>query len=60
MRPNIDYLRARDHAHQYSMSSIRKLLERNGFTRIQFVHLPPVQDPEGAILVRGAKLLGSS
>jgi SAM-dependent methyltransferase len=55
MRPNVDYLQARDHAHHYSMSSIRKLLERNGFTRIQFVHLHPVQDPDGKILVRGAK-----
>jgi 2-polyprenyl-3-methyl-5-hydroxy-6-metoxy-1,4-benzoquinol methylase len=39
MRPNVNYLQAHEHAHHYSMSSIRKLLERNEFTRIQFVHL---------------------
>jgi len=55
MQPNVIYLQARDHAHQYSMSTIRKLLERNGFTRIEFVHLHPVQDPDGAVLLRGAK-----
>lgn len=58
MRPNVNYLQARDHAHHYSMSSIRKLLERNGFTRIQFVHLQPVQYPDGAILMRAAKSIG--
>lgn len=55
MQPNINYLQARDHAHQYSMSTVRKLLERNGFTRIEFVHLHPVQDPDGANLLRRAK-----
>jgi 2-polyprenyl-3-methyl-5-hydroxy-6-metoxy-1,4-benzoquinol methylase len=43
MQPGVAYLQARDHAHHYSMSSIRKLLERNGFARVQFVHLRPVQ-----------------
>jgi SAM-dependent methyltransferase len=42
-QPGITYLQARDHAHHYSMSSIRRLLERNGFSRVQFVHLRPVQ-----------------
>jgi len=55
MQPNIDYVQARDHAHHYSMSTVRKLLERNGFTRIEFVHLHPVQDPDGAALLRGAR-----
>ena len=43
MQPGVAYLQARDHAHHYSMSSIRRLLERNGFSRVQFVHLRPVQ-----------------
>jgi SAM-dependent methyltransferase len=42
-KPGVDYLQARDHLHHYSMSSIRKLLERNGFSRVQFVHLHPIQ-----------------
>lgn len=37
------YLQPRDHAHHYSMCSIRRLLERNGFTRIDFLHLHPIQ-----------------
>lgn len=43
MQPGVTYLQASDHAHHYSMASIRKLLERNGFARVQFVHLRPVQ-----------------
>jgi SAM-dependent methyltransferase len=42
IRPGVSYLQARDHMHHYSTSSARRLLERNGFTRIQFVHLRPV------------------
>ncbi len=41
--PEVAYLQARDHPHYYSMSSIRRLLERNGFSRIEFVHLHPIQ-----------------
>jgi 2-polyprenyl-3-methyl-5-hydroxy-6-metoxy-1,4-benzoquinol methylase len=43
MRPDLIYLQARDHPHQYSMSSIRRLLERNGFSRVEFVHLHPIR-----------------
>ena len=42
-KPGAEYLQARDHLHHYSSSSIRKLLERNGFSRVQFVHLHPIQ-----------------
>ena len=55
LSPGVSYLQARNHAHHYSMSSIRKLLRRNGFERVEFVHLRPVQavnDRTG--LVRGA------
>ena len=41
------YMKAIDHPHFYSMSSIRRLLERNGFSRIKFVHLPPIQGTAG-------------
>ena len=43
MQPGVTYLQARHHAHHYSVSSIRRLLERNGFSRIKFVHLQPIQ-----------------
>jgi len=43
MQPGIAYLQARDHLHHYSMSSIRRLLERSGFSRIEFTHLHPIQ-----------------
>lgn len=58
MQHNIDYMQARDHFHLYSMTTVRKLLERNGFTRIEFVHLHPCQDPDGTTLLRGAKNIG--
>jgi 2-polyprenyl-3-methyl-5-hydroxy-6-metoxy-1,4-benzoquinol methylase len=43
MRPSRAYLQARHHLHHYSMSSLRRLLERNGFSRVEFLHLHPVQ-----------------
>jgi 2-polyprenyl-3-methyl-5-hydroxy-6-metoxy-1,4-benzoquinol methylase len=43
MRPRMAYLQARDHLHHYSMVSICRLLERNGFSRVEFLHLHPVQ-----------------
>jgi ubiquinone/menaquinone biosynthesis C-methylase UbiE len=59
MRPGITYLQARDHAHHYSTSSIRKLLGRNGFGQVDFVHLAAVQARNGASgLRRRAKTLG--
>lgn len=48
MKPGITYLQARDHPHLYSMSSIRRLLERNGFSNVGFVHLHPVQSFSGS------------
>jgi hypothetical protein len=42
MRHDIPYLQARDHCHHYSPRSLTRLLERNGFSRIEFVHLRPV------------------
>ena len=43
IQPGVAYLQARDHAHHYRESSIRRLLERNGFSRVQFAHLHPVE-----------------
>jgi 2-polyprenyl-3-methyl-5-hydroxy-6-metoxy-1,4-benzoquinol methylase len=41
-------LLAREHLHHYSTSTIRTLLERNGFTGAGFVHLRPVRPGPGA------------
>ena len=59
VRPNFAYLMARDHSHHYSMRTIRSLLERNGFSRIAFVHLHPIGATSGGNdavvrLVKGA------
>jgi hypothetical protein len=43
MRPNVTYLQARHHLHHYSQASIRRLLVRNGFSNVEFLHLHPVQ-----------------
>jgi SAM-dependent methyltransferase len=57
MHPGAAYLQARDHLHHYSMSSIRRLLERNGFSRVEFVHLHPIQSVSrnGSRFVGGVK-----
>jgi ubiquinone/menaquinone biosynthesis C-methylase UbiE len=56
MRPDWGYMKARDHAHHYSAESIARLLDRNGFDKVDFVHLPPI-DPvgNGAGLIRAAQ-----
>ncbi|MHC5019547.1 MAG: class I SAM-dependent methyltransferase [Planctomycetota bacterium] len=38
-----NYLEARDHLHDYSPATLRKVLERNGFTGVHFFHLTPLQ-----------------
>jgi len=42
-REDRPYLQAHDHSHHYSTKSLRALLNRNGFCRVEFTHLPPVQ-----------------
>lgn len=42
IQPGTKYLQATDHPHQYSMRSIERLLDRNGFVDVAFVHLHPV------------------
>jgi len=48
MQPGLHYLEAKDHVHLYSMQSIRRLLARNGFSRVAFLHLPPIQAVAGS------------
>ncbi len=57
IRPGTKYLQGSDHAHHYSVRSIEKLLRRNGFVDVSFVHLPPIETGEGwrGPLVNGAK-----
>ena len=38
----VGFLQPRDHFHHYSPSTLRRLLERNGFSRISFLHLRPI------------------
>jgi 2-polyprenyl-3-methyl-5-hydroxy-6-metoxy-1,4-benzoquinol methylase len=54
-RAGVSYLQARDHLHHYSSTTIRTLLERNGFAAVEFLHLRPVQDPDGGRVRRFAK-----
>jgi 2-polyprenyl-3-methyl-5-hydroxy-6-metoxy-1,4-benzoquinol methylase len=49
VRPGVAYLQATHHAHHYSMTSVRRMLERNGFSRVEFVHLHPVEDASNAV-----------
>jgi 2-polyprenyl-3-methyl-5-hydroxy-6-metoxy-1,4-benzoquinol methylase len=51
IQPNIAYMQGRHHIQQYSVSSVRRLMERNGFSGVQFVHLHPIQSG-----VRGANV----
>jgi 2-polyprenyl-3-methyl-5-hydroxy-6-metoxy-1,4-benzoquinol methylase len=51
------YLQGSDHMHHYSAESITKLLQRNGFVDVQFLHLHPIYTGEGwkTLLVNPAK-----
>lgn len=57
MQQGIGYLQPRDHLHHYSTHSLRKLLERNGFAPVDFLHLHPIQSVSGSkkALLRGIK-----
>jgi 2-polyprenyl-3-methyl-5-hydroxy-6-metoxy-1,4-benzoquinol methylase len=45
-RAGVSYLQVRDHLHHYSSTTVQKLLERNGFSAVEFLHLRPVQHPD--------------
>jgi SAM-dependent methyltransferase len=44
-----------DHQHHYSASSLRRLLTRNGFHDIEFIHLLPIQSRAGRFSSRWIK-----
>lgn len=47
MNPAVHYLEAKDHMHIYSMKNLKKLLVRNSFAKVEFIHLPPIQAVSG-------------
>jgi SAM-dependent methyltransferase len=57
---NTAYIQARDHPHQYAMRSIEKLLDRNGFGELAFIHLCPIETGNGwkGALVNAGKHVG--
>lgn len=59
MKPGIHYLEPKDHVNIYSTRILKTLLNRNGFTKISFIHLKPVQSVAGSksLLLRFAKNL---
>ncbi|MDX1503104.1 MAG: class I SAM-dependent methyltransferase [Thermoanaerobaculia bacterium] len=48
MRPGVHYLEARDHVNLYTPASLRRVLERNGFADVRYLHLPPIQSVSGS------------
>ena len=43
MKPGLHYLEARDHINIYKVSTLRRVLMRNGFHRVRFIHLHPIE-----------------
>ena len=59
MRPGVTYLEATGHAHHYSATTSRVLLQRNGFKETKFAHFRPVlARPEASVFQRHAKTAG--
>ncbi|MGA9772654.1 MAG: class I SAM-dependent methyltransferase [Blastocatellia bacterium] len=48
MREDLHYIEAKDHVNIYSMSTLAKILHRNGYTDFEFIHLRPVQSVSGS------------
>jgi 2-polyprenyl-3-methyl-5-hydroxy-6-metoxy-1,4-benzoquinol methylase len=48
MNSRVHYLEAKDHMNIYSMNTIKRVLCRNGFNTIKFVHLHPIQSISGS------------
>lgn len=48
MRPDLHYLEASDHINIYSPSAIKTILNKNGFGKIKFIHLHPIQSVTGS------------
>jgi len=47
MKQDIHYLEAKDHLNIYSVRSMIAILKKNGFNRIEFIHLSPIQGVAG-------------
>jgi 2-polyprenyl-3-methyl-5-hydroxy-6-metoxy-1,4-benzoquinol methylase len=43
MRPGFHYLEAKDHVNLYKVSTLRRVLERNGFRDVRYIHLRPIE-----------------
>jgi hypothetical protein len=43
MQPGLHYLEARDHINIYQVSTLRRVLMRNGLRRVEFIHLSPIE-----------------
>lgn len=48
MRADLHYIEAKDHVNIYSMKSLARILERNGYGDFEFLHLTPVQSVSGS------------
>jgi 2-polyprenyl-3-methyl-5-hydroxy-6-metoxy-1,4-benzoquinol methylase len=48
IKSNKHYLEARDHINIYSPKTLKIVLQRNGFNKIQFIHLKPIQSVSGS------------
>jgi SAM-dependent methyltransferase len=48
MKPGLHYLEARDHVNLYRVPTLRRVLTRNGFRRVRYIHLSPVEGVAGA------------
>ncbi|KKR81105.1 MAG: Methionine biosynthesis protein MetW-like protein [Candidatus Daviesbacteria bacterium GW2011_GWA1_41_61] len=47
-KKGVYYLESKDHVNIYSPQTIKKVLQRNGFNRIEFVHFHPIQSMAGS------------
>ena len=43
MKAGMHYLEAKDHINLYRVSTLRRVLMRNGFHRVRFIHLRPIE-----------------
>lgn len=48
MKPDGHYLEARDHVNIYKVSTLRRVLTRNGFGRVRYIHLSPIEGVAGS------------
>ena len=56
MQPGMHYLEARDHINLYKVSTLRRVLQRNGFGRVRFIHLSPIEAvADGGVVARMLK-----